>query len=147
MKNRDFAPFFQYNWRSNRRLYGWFCEALKDVEGQVIETCYGANCSEEECGKWCRDALMCNGVILCSSCARTVKVPPIDSGHLWIEPPEDQFDDDETVQYPLDNESVGTWDENSDDESIGSWDENDLTEYFYPDPDANHEDEYEDIAV
>jgi len=145
MKNRDFAPFFQYNWRYNRRLYGWFCEALKDVEGKVVETYYGANCSEEECGKWCRNILMCNGRMLCSSCATTVEIPAIDSGHLWIETV-DYFDDDDTVQYPNDNESIGTWDENSDDESIGSWHEDEFTEY-YPDPDEVHGDEYEEATI
>lgn len=135
IKNQDFAPFFQWNWRSNQRTYEWFCQALKEVEGQIIDTKYGADCSEEECGKWCKSIKMKNGRMLCGECAVKVDVAPITAGKLWVEPDDD---DDETVFY-----GTGLNDEDmlDDTSSIGTWEPTSIS--FYGDEDAESESESE----
>jgi hypothetical protein len=119
--NKDFAPFFNNSWRSENSLFNVFCTALESLDNQIVDTGYASSCSKMECGRWCQSVHLLNGHFFCPECASKSEVPPIgtDKGKqkLWIEPEEDDWDDDATIIYDsdgdididIDNDSIGTY--------------------------------------
>ena len=125
IRRKDFTPFFNRWWRSDERVFDWFCDALEEIDGQVIETGYGANCSLMDCGKWCKSVHMKNGQFFCSECSTTASPPTVTSNRqsLWMESDDDTVD--EWILSYGDDESIGTFD---DDVSISEFYADDFDE-------------------
>ena len=125
IQRRDFSPFFTRLWRSDKRVFVWFCRALSKVP-YGTRSGYATDCGNRECGKWCRDAFLCNGLLLCDvCCTASINIEELTPdkyverlwGGTWaFDATDDWSDDDLTVQYALDEpdfddtSSVGTFD-------------------------------------
>jgi hypothetical protein len=126
IRRKDFTPFFNRYWRSERRVFGWYCDALEELDGQTIETGWLSNCSNMECAKFCQSIYMKNGRLFCAECVTEASPPPIEKDRtlLWIP------DEDETVDYADGphwddgDHEAGGYDEGAlDDASIGTFDD------------------------
>jgi hypothetical protein len=83
IKVGDFNIFHTNDWRSDERLFPWFCEALARIPRGTLSG-YCQNC--DKCNAFSRDVAFGNGRMLCETC---VASPPevVDYSKLWVEPP------------------------------------------------------------
>jgi hypothetical protein len=97
IKQRDFCPFFKREWRSDIRVFKWFCDALSSLP-RGLETGSSSYCDNVSCCKWRDNLRICNGLFLCGECTTSSEGPgkePLNEGNyidkLWIEPYSDMY--------------------------------------------------------
>ena len=146
IKAREFSPFFTRLWRSDKRVFLWFCRALSKVP-YGTHSGYATDCGNRECGKWCKNSSICNGLLLCDvCCTNSFNIEPLTPDkyvdRLWRgnQPYDDtndfEDDDDQTVNYENgdidETSSIGTFDGEDFDvqEFYGPQDDEDINTYF-----------------
>jgi len=149
IRRKEYSPFIMRHWRSDTRVFLWFCKALSSVP-RGEKTGYGSNCQNLLCGRWCKNIRFCNWHILCETCSTITKGPAIQEinesnyiERLWV-PPIHYIDDDEYNPFEDDDDTVRTWDTDDnysnherelyDDDTVITWDGDDefldTEEYF-----------------
>lgn len=135
MIRKDYSMFFRPGWRSNEQLFPWFCTALAAIP-KGTESKYGAHCDNQLCRKWCNNVLICNGKMLCPSCADKPIREKLTLENckrlLWVQPvvviSENMFDEwddadqsfgsvdypDLISEYDIDDDSSAQWDNDND---------------------------------
>jgi hypothetical protein len=138
IKRREFHPFFMRVWRSDPRIFQWFCKALSSIT-RGLKSGYASNCDNSLCGEWCRNVRFCNGRMLCGKCTESNCGPAkesINQGNyvdtLWRPPvlfvdyPYDPFENGEE-----DYDTVGTWDPNFNDDEFFDSDDGEDGDVYY----------------
>jgi len=144
IKQRNFSPFFKREWRSDIRVFKWFCDALSSIP-RGLETGSSSYCDNVSCCKWRDNLRICNGLFLCEECTTSSEGPgkePLNEDNyidkLWIEPYSDMY-----------YEYYGEYGEDEDHDEYEYEDEDDdeivhLIPYEYEDEEDDDEDEDED---
>ena len=103
---KDFTIFFMSNnWRSDERLFPYFCDALATIPLGTFSG-YCANC--DKCNRFCQNVAFFNGRMFCQVCVND----PLEQARspfnylveLWIEPAPTEIDYD--YDYDSDYEQV-----------------------------------------
>jgi hypothetical protein len=99
IKQRNFSLFFERDWRSDIRVFKWFCTALSNVP-RGLQTGYTSRCDNLSCKKRCSNIRICNGLMLCEKCANSKRGPGKEAINesnyiqkLWIEPYSENYYD------------------------------------------------------
>jgi hypothetical protein len=83
IKVGDFSIFYNNDWRSDERLFPWFCEALARIPRGTLSG-YCANC--DKCKAFSPNVAFGNGRMLCTACVASPPLEVVDYSKLWIEP-------------------------------------------------------------
>jgi len=136
IKQRDFSLFFERRWRSDIRVFKWFCDALSSIP-RGLETGCRSICDNVSCGHFRDNLRICNGLFLCQECTTSSEGPgkePLNEGNyidkLWLEPSSYMY-----YEY---------YNHNDDDYLDWDHDEYDQDEEYHDEYDEDHGEDYDE---